>query len=564
MKKHLFIAAMIMAASQYCTMAAQELPVMEMKADRTVIYPQRIQLAGEESLLDILMMFPDIMQTGFESMIESYNLRLDNVPLNGNARLLCTQIKADLIEKIQICDNTGVAKGTEGMNRVIDITMKRFESGAHGFVSAQAASKHFYSPSVELRVGSKSTDVYANASLANQSESTITNTPSLSLHMTNWLSERDRLLTYVTHQTTHYEKSDYQEYWDREHHDANLTMARARYFHNFNDKGTELLLVAGYQNRGNEENYIRYAVPPFSNEQLSGETTTKSLLGIAEICSPITDKLSLMGGWEGNWNYYNLNSSLKDIIDHNFDGKPSASNQDIYLQLNYKLNKWQFTAGERVSFYHYNTQGKSKNDTRHNIEASIINNINNTSQIQAAYHRKFENPNFLLINQWVEPWHYLSENVIDEYKLAYKYSKPTFTLAAASTYYEIRQDENAYLNYSKDKYMWRTNISSYFRKGIFSMNMGINYYLPGDSNKNRDYATINIMPRLSTKDGWQMTVQAVVFTKEIAPSMYDNHNVYGSLDVHKQIGKHIDLCAQWHDIFHSKYSACLGGLKYCF
>ena len=36
------------------TMSAEsDLPIIEVKADRTMIYPQRMELTGEESLMDI-------------------------------------------------------------------------------------------------------------------------------------------------------------------------------------------------------------------------------------------------------------------------------------------------------------------------------------------------------------------------------------------------------------------------------------------------------------------------------------------------------------------------------
>ena len=54
------------------------LPIIEIKADRTMIYPQRMELTGEESLMDMLQMVPDLMIAGYEDVISNYNLRIDN------------------------------------------------------------------------------------------------------------------------------------------------------------------------------------------------------------------------------------------------------------------------------------------------------------------------------------------------------------------------------------------------------------------------------------------------------------------------------------------------------
>ena len=113
--------------------AEDSLPIIEIKADRTMVYPQRMELTGEESLMDVLQMVPELMIAGYEDVISNYNLRIDNTPLNGDTRLILSQMKAKDIAKIQVCDTTGVAKGTIGMGRVLDINMKMPES-LKGFV----------------------------------------------------------------------------------------------------------------------------------------------------------------------------------------------------------------------------------------------------------------------------------------------------------------------------------------------------------------------------------------------------------------------------------------------
>ncbi len=64
--------------SSVSVFAESGLPIVEMKADRTMIYPQRMELTGEETLMDILQMVPDLMIAGYEDVIENYNLRIDN------------------------------------------------------------------------------------------------------------------------------------------------------------------------------------------------------------------------------------------------------------------------------------------------------------------------------------------------------------------------------------------------------------------------------------------------------------------------------------------------------
>ena len=75
-------------------LAEDSLPVIEIKADRTMIYPQRMELTGEETLMDILQMMPDLMIVGYEDVISDYSLRIDNSPMNGDTGFRFATIQA--------------------------------------------------------------------------------------------------------------------------------------------------------------------------------------------------------------------------------------------------------------------------------------------------------------------------------------------------------------------------------------------------------------------------------------------------------------------------------------
>ena len=158
----ILLSLLLLSASMF---AESGLPIIEVKADRTMIYPQRMELTGEETLMDILQMVPDLMIAGYEDVISNYNLRIDNCPMNGDTRLILSQMKAKDIAKIQVCDNTGVQKGTIGMARVLDINMK-MPDALNGFVEGQGGFGKEVAGigAVNALYGSKSTDLYANAS----------------------------------------------------------------------------------------------------------------------------------------------------------------------------------------------------------------------------------------------------------------------------------------------------------------------------------------------------------------------------------------------------------------
>ena len=178
-------------------LADDSLPIIEVKADRTMIYPQRMDLTGEESLLDVLQMMPDLMISSYEDVIANYNLRMDNSPINGDVRLILSQMKAKDIAKIHVCTNTGVAKGTIGTGNVLDINMAMPDT-VKGFVEGQGGFGKDINGNgtVNVLYGSQRTDLYANASYRYQKG----HKEYVSLHMTNRFDDKNRLLTYLTQQ----------------------------------------------------------------------------------------------------------------------------------------------------------------------------------------------------------------------------------------------------------------------------------------------------------------------------------------------------------------------------
>ena len=490
------------------TFAESGLPVVEIKADRTMIYPQRMELTGEETLMDVLQMVPELMIAGYEDVIDSYNLRIDNCPMNGDTRLILSQMKAKDIAKIQVCDNTGVAKGTIGMGRVLDINMKMPER-LNGFVEGQGdfGKEVAGIGAVNALYGSKATDLYANASYRHQNG----NEEYLTLHMTNRFDERNKLLTYFT-----------QQYLDHPAGTSRKVMGRARYFHTFNDVGTELLIVGGYQ----------YASDPALSNKLP--------LYIVELNTPLlTKQLSMMLGVEGDFQM----TKQKDT-DRSWD----VFNNDIYLQFTYALPQWKLTVGNRVMFYNYKLMdagiSQKHADTRDNANACVVYVPDSRNQIQLGYYRKYYNPSYqsLFMNaitlsdeEWAITKGQLVERTINQMKLAYAYSKQRLTVQTEASYYAIEDGEN----------FTELGASAYWKTKWLSLTGGSNLYAA----KSGTYASFRIAPTAYLSHTWQIGMQVVYYTKKSPKREATGVPVYGCLSVNKQLGNSWNLGIDWHDMF---------------
>ena len=493
--------------------AEDDLPVIEVKADRTMIYPQRMELTGEESLMDVLQMVPELMIAGYEDVIDSYNLRIDNCPMNGDTRLILSQMKAKDIAKIQVCDNTGVAKGTIGMGRVLDINMKMSEA-LKGFVEGQGDFGKTVQgiASVNVLYGSQNTDLYANASYRHNTG----NEEYMTFHMTNRFDSKNRLLTYLT-----------QQYLDVPSGTSRKVMGRARYFHTFNDMGTELLVVGGYQ----------YASDPLLSNQLP--------LYTLELNTPLlSERLSMMLGFEGDF----LMTKQKDT-DRSWD----VFNNDIYLQFTYALPQWRFTLGNRVMFYDYKMKDAGTTqkyvDTRDNANACVIFVPDNRNQIQLGYYRKYYNPSYLVLfmntntiidEEWVKTEGLLEEWTINQVKLAYAYSQQKLTVQTEASYYIVEEGEN----------FTQLGVSAYWKSNRLTLTGGSNLYIA----KSGTYASLRFSPTAYLPREWQIGLQMVYYTSNSPRREETGVPLYGCLSVNKQLGKRWNIGVDWHDMFDAFYS----------
>ena len=551
--------------------ADDEVTVVEIRGDRTIIYPQQMELNGEETLLDILEMCPDMMAAGFDDLLggdeyfDAYQLRIDNVPVSGDPRQVLTQLKARLISKIQVCDNAGVAKGRTGSSKVIDVNLLKAEQGAHGFLSLQGATDKLLAPSANFRYGSEKTDIWSQMSYTHtDADGHVNNAEYLHFQMTHRFSDRDRLLSYFTQSSS---VSDNGEGGFSEHDRSESFMARFRYFHTFNEQGTELLTVLSWAHKNGPADIFDSDKQMYRREH----SHTNSPIWMLELNTPLFVKnLSMMLGYEGDLNIirYGVDQSAGNGTSFSEESTHQVMNNDLYLQFNYVIGPLRFTIGDRVVFYHYKQKGYkdnwSKNDTRNHFQFSTILTPHRHHQIQAAYYHKFRNPSEMRI--YPEEWPDLSGTLIggnpdleetkfSQFKLAYSYHTRRLIANLSADIYHT--DDNHY---------WTINGGAYKRFGMLTLTGGFNFYRMNTSDNSRlNFADIRFNPALYLPGNWQVAAKFIWYSSN-APHRVatDNTSCYTSIQVNKQWATHWDLQLQWHDLFYRHYSACLAGIAYRF
>lgn len=551
--------------------SSADLPVVEFRGDRTLIYPQRMALHGEETLLDVLEMCPDLMAAGFADYLagdehfDSYQLRMDNVVLHGDTRLMLTQIKAKDIRLVQVVEHSGVAKGRTGDGRVIDVNLMVPDTGTRGMASVQGATDELFAPSAQLRYGGRYTDFWTGMTYS-QSEFSDLNDRSGSLHfrLTHHLSERDRILVNFG-QTSGVSKSRENDITQHDRRESML--ARLRYFHVFNQQGTELqLLVSWIHDNAPSDTY-----DADRKQFRKVASTSNTPIWLAEVVTPLfVPNLTLMAGYEGDLEITKYGIEQTPVLGglFNEESEYRVMNNDLYAQLHYDVGPWRLMLGDRLMLYHYDQRGRAenwtKNDARNHLQASA-GWVQQHHQVQIGYYRKFRNPASLAV--FPEAWPTiggvlrsgnpdLEETRMDQYNLVYAYSRPRLTAQLDGSYYHTSTSED----------YWTLGSSLYHKAGPLSLTGGFNivsYKAPGISRVT--YADIRLTPTVSLRRQWQVSGKLIWYSKK-APRRIaaEDTACYGSLQLEKGWGDRWHLLAQWHDIFYSRRSAALAGIAYRF
>ena len=136
-KKILLLISLAMVSTTYQTQAAP----IEHIGDRYIMHLPEMELTGEESLLDVLMMCPEVISIDgnniiggdpFANLYGKFVIRIDNQEYGLDYATFLHHFKAREIETIKVCQNAEVMKGCSSLKKVIDITLRKKENGTTG------------------------------------------------------------------------------------------------------------------------------------------------------------------------------------------------------------------------------------------------------------------------------------------------------------------------------------------------------------------------------------------------------------------------------------------------
>ncbi len=546
----------------------REQPVIEMIGDRTLIYVDRLKLRGDETVMDVLMMYPELLVNGFDQMLDTYQLRMENVNLACNLRQFLSTTPARKVKRIQICENPVVAKGTTGLGGVIDLNMHRNEDGASGFIGGELTTKLEKSVLAAVNYGYVSpgkatTDIYASANVDDYSRHGDTEfNQNVSFNLTQRFDQRNRLLLFLRQtcdRTSQMPSSA----------DVRAYVTRAYYYHTFNKIGTELTCVAGYMYNDYSNSSTFQSLG--NNSRLANGIQTY----MVELNTPLPflKGLQLMVGNEDNLTH--LRNQLRQDMARQpkpFDvsDRFNVNCYDLYAQFDYKVGPMLLSVGDRVSFYHYSMDahnGKySRNPTRNMIMASAVARLSACHQVQGGYYRRYINPSFLEAmpvsypdvdgTTWRSVTQLANESRADVYRLAYVFCSPSVNASFGGRYIHlVDEKENS----------MQLNASATWIHSWLMLTGGANFCHESENGEKLNYGYIRLAPTFRIPWGVKASAQLVWCSKN-APErrLLEGPAVYGLLKAEKTISSHVALTAQWHDMFNRNRHAAMLTARYLF
>lgn len=539
--------------------------------DRYIMHVSEMELTGEESLLDVLMMCPEVISLDgnniiggdpFANQYGKFVIRIDNQEYGLDYATLLHHFKAREIESIKVCQNAEVMKGCSSLKKVIDITLRKGENGVSGrvglFGDTYGGGKGIVSvlsQQDDLRILSHVEGNFQRTSNSdkdayqNQSSNTINHYSHEGAKLNVlWtptskdILEVDAMQTYTRNHFTH-SPAEYV----RAYH------LQADYTRTLGENGSSILFTLGAEHISDNGRTLEESQTfPYQNHSTYP-------FAVIEYASPILTKdLWITAGFEGGLSIEK--NCIADYINH-------SNYEDFYVQLDYNIGKWGFMAGERYRIINFRPKQIASisnwEHTTHNhiYSFSAYYTFTPGHTLQGTFCRRIFNPefgDFVTAGDMEGAWKptYTTDirnSLANVMELKYTYSKPNLVVSTS-----VKNIHQHLIDNNHDNTLG-IGTTAFWHTGILRLTAGFNYFweraeTPVEETSLRDtsyhnFAVFKLAPQLTLPDGWRLTSNLIWCTyRHTATPAYTPANLYAEVGVYKNIGKHLTLEGRFHDI----------------
>ena len=558
--------------------------VIEHQGDRYIIHVAEMELNGEESLLDVLQLCPDLMTLDgnnllsgdpFSNLYGKYAIRIDNQEYGLDYTTLLHHLKAREIESIKVCHNAEVMKGCTSLKRIIDITLRKGENKTSGRIGLMGDTYGGGKLIVSALHQQDKFRILSHVEGCMQRSNSIDESGYEAQRINNHYSHEGAKFNFVWTPTSkdNLEIDAFQTY-TRNHFTGNLgEYARnyhiqADYTRTLGENGSSVLFTLSTDHIGdngggtNNGNAMEAATEKYHNRY-------DYPWGVVEFAFPLVTKdLWLTAGIEAGLSIEK--NCIAQYTNH-------SNYQDFYGQIDWNVGKWAFMVGDRYRIINFNikqidSQDKHKHTTHDNAyTVSAAYSFTQGNTLQGSFAHRFYNADFgdfITTGDQESAWTPVYTNDLNRRmayvsELKHTYSRPN--LVISSQIQNIHQDiPNGHDN--------RLGIGSslFWHTGILRLTAGFNYYWEKQSiqehyNQSQDigsqpsgtywdhrysnYAVFKLAPQLSLADGWRLTSNLIWSTRRHEYTLtYAPANLYAEVGVYKSMGKHWSIEGRFHDI----------------
>ena len=526
------------------TTSAQD-EIIEHQGNRYIIHIENMNPDSEMTLLDVLHICPEFISTDGKDITADYLLSVDDILLSVDYKPLLENIKACDLSQVIVCSYGAVNNAMEGTTGSIDLQFKEGK-GLDGKLALNGST--YGNGRVYADISSTGENVtvrgFAQTSLYYGKTSALEDTKAVSRGLTenamvfvNWnLSERDQMrFKLMQGFNDHKNRITFQEEpttWPAYERWGELS---AVYERTLNDKGATLYLEAGMNYANNTEDFykIRSAIPTWTTE----------------FNIPLSKDLSLMAGWEiGYENLWMVDARREQYLYN-----------DLYAQFDYTHGPWILTLGDRFRFNNYwnkltgtddhSTWSHHRND--HALHASI-GYKHREHFIQGTFSRSFINPlisNFLYEIVGDLPVYHTDYKTNLAWRAEAQYNYQNSHLTATGSLIHTWLTDMI----TPNQYQTGLMASVTWNKGPMRLTVGADFFHRHISSSDLLEAVNNNFYHLKLAPTWVMgkgfRLSGVLLYSSRQKFYYELHPyLYASIKVNKDLGKHFNLFADFHDI----------------
>ena len=528
-----------------CRISAQD-EVIEHQGNKYIIHVEQLNPDNEMTLLDVLHICPEFFSTDGKDITAYYLLSVDDIVLSVDYKPLLEGIKACELSEVIVCSYGAINNAMDGDKGSIDLQFKEGSQRLDGKLSINGSTYgngRVYADitstgeHVTVRGFAQTSMNYGSSNGLEAASIVSRSTIENAMVFVNWdLSERD-VMRFKFQQgfgdlKSRITDSDSQLIWPAYERWGEFS---GIYERTLNEKEAVLYIETGmsYGNNSDEIYKINTAVPSLTTE----------------FTIPFNKELSMIAGWEIDY-VNNLYVGLR---------REQYLNNDFYVQLDYTHGPWVFSFGDRFRINNFwnkliNDQDRSTR-TYHRNENAFHASIGYKHQrhfIQGTFCRSYFNPLISDFFNLEEDSHDIFQtnfrtNLAWRAEARYNYQTSNFVLTSSLLHTWLTD------MLTPNEYITGLRTSTTWNKGPLRLTVGVNFFHRHISSSPYMESVYNNFYQLKLVPIWQIgkgfRLSSVLLYNSRQERYYEVHpHLYASVKINKDLGKHINLYADFHDI----------------